>query len=80
MRPLITTLIVDGLGYCCTWAFFSIFRKTAVIAARLGVSTRTVQRGKARVDDGLDKCRGCKNCMKEHVKSVRIMGKKELGL
>lgn len=80
MRALIPTLITDGLGYCCPWAFFHIFRKTPEIAARLGVSERTVRREKARVDDGEEKCKECARCMKEQVRIVRLMGKKELGL
>lgn len=78
MRPYIETLIVEGLHYCCPWAFFKIFRKTAVIAARLGVSDRTVRRAKARVDSGERKCEGCARCMKQQVRSVRLIGKKEL--
>lgn len=33
----------QGLGYCCEWVFFSCFRSTRLIAARLGVSPRTVR-------------------------------------
>lgn len=80
MRPLIITLIVDGLHYCCPWAFFKIFRKTPEIAARLGISERTVQRAKKAVDEGEWKCEGCGNCMKQAVRTVRLMGKKELNL
>ena len=41
MRTTIKTLVTDGgLGYCCLWAFFKIFRKTPVIAARLGVAEK----------------------------------------
>lgn len=80
MRALIITLVTDGLHYCCPWAFFSIFRKTPEIAARLGVCDRTVRRAKANVDDGKWKCEGCTNCMKKQVQAVRLMGKKELGL
>lgn len=80
MRPSITTLITQGLGYCCPWAFFSIFRQTPIIAARLGVSERSVRRAKAQVDDGEVCCEECAHCMKEHIKTVRLMGKRELGL
>lgn len=82
MRSLIRTLITSptGLGYCCPWAFFSIFRKTAVIADRLGMTQRAVQMAKRRVDEGEWKCEQCGNCMKEQVRTVKLMGKKTLGL
>lgn len=80
MRSLIKTLVTEGLGYCCPWAFFKIFRKTPEIAARLGVSPRTVQRAKREVDEGEEKCKQCANCMKGAVRTVKLLGKKELGL
>lgn len=80
MRPLIETLVTKGLGYCCPWAFFSIFRRTQVIADRLGVHPSNVRRAKAKVKCGEWKCERCGNCMKEQVRTVKLMGKKELGL
>lgn len=80
MRPTIRSLVVEGLGYCCPWAFFKIFRNTPVIAARLGVADVTVRKAKAKVDDGVWKCEGCARCMKAQVAAVKVMGKKELGI
>lgn len=80
MRPLIRTLIVRGLGYCCLWAFFSIFRKTGPIADRLGVHPSNIRRYKARMREGEFKCEDCAKCMKEQVRAVKVLGKKELGL
>lgn len=78
MRSLTGTLVTEGLGYCCPWAFFSIFRKTPEIAARLGVCEMTVRRAKARVDDKIWKCEECGHCMKKQVHLIRLIGKKSL--
>lgn len=80
MRPTLRSLVTEGLGYCCPWAFFSIFRNTAVIAARLGVHEVSVRRLKAQVDGKVLKCEQCERCMKEHVRTVAIVGKRDLGL
>ena len=56
-------LITEGLGYCCAWVFFMRFRRTALIAARLGVTTRAVRYAKARFNSGEIKCNNCANCM-----------------
>ena len=80
MGAIVPTLVTKGLGYCCPWAFFKIFRKTPEIAARLGVTEQTVRNWKAKVDDGYCKCEGRGNCMKKQVHAVKLMGKKELGL
>lgn len=68
------------MGYCCPWAFFKIFRRTGEIAARLGISDRTVRRAKASVDSGEWKCEQCDRCMKGAVRTVKLLGKAELGL
>ena len=54
-------LITDGLGYCCEAYFFSHFSNTALIAARLGVTTRAVRYHKAAGKT----CLNAVNCMKE---------------
>jgi len=56
-------LITEGLGYCCAWVFFMRFKRTALIAARLGVTTRAVRYAKARFNSGEIKCNNCANCM-----------------
>lgn len=80
MRSLTITLIVDGLHYCCPWAFFSIFRDTPTIAARLGVDPSTIRRAKASFRRGEMKCEGCERCMKEQVRTIKLVGKKTIGL
>lgn len=36
------------MGYCCPYAFFRLYKRTGLIAARLGVTERTVRRWKAK--------------------------------
>lgn len=67
-RALTPTLITQGLGYCCLWAFFQFHRRTGLIATRLGIDPRTVRRWKARVREGEFTCEGKGNCMKCAVK------------
>ena len=62
MNELVRTLITKGLGYCCPWAFFHFHKKTALIADRLGVSTRAVQRVKKEVRECGD-CEKRPNCL-----------------
>lgn len=47
MRPTIHDMITQDLGYCCEFWFFSYYRQTSLIAARLGVSPRAVRYHKA---------------------------------
>lgn len=63
-RQTVKRLIVEGLGYCCPWRFFSAYRQTAVIAARLGVSDRAIRYQKADFKSGRMRCEGCSNCLK----------------
>ena len=62
-NPTIRSLIESDLGYCCVWFFFTHYRSTSLIAARLGMSRRSVQEWKARVRSGEEKCKGCPNCL-----------------
>jgi hypothetical protein len=62
-RPTVRLLVTQDLGYCCEWFFFTRFRNTALIAARLGVTERAVRYAKARVDNGQAKCEGCSKCL-----------------
>lgn len=64
-RPTVKHLVTsaEGLGYCCEWFFFTHFRQTALVAARLGVSDRAVRLAKARVDDGESTCEKSERCM-----------------
>ena len=58
-RQTVRLLITQGLGYCCPWFFFRHFRRTAQIAARLGVTPRAIRYAKAEKGS----CEGCAGCM-----------------
>lgn len=67
-------LVVDGLGYCCVWVFFEfISKRTGMIAARLGVTERTVRRWKERFRAGEFRCSHCKGCMKGRLYEIKRM-------
>lgn len=40
VRPTINNSITDGLGYCCEWLFFRLYKRPTEISARLGFSKR----------------------------------------
>lgn len=75
MRSLIRTLITEGMGYCCPWAFFQFFRRSGEIAARLGVTVRTVQLAKKKVREKEWICERCPKCMRPQVEIVRVLGR-----
>lgn len=64
-KPLVTTLIEDGLGYCCEFGFFSLYGRTALIAIRLGVTKRAVQYRRSAVVNGCSLCESKPNCLKK---------------
>ena len=66
-RITVKSLVTEDLGYCCTWFFFKHYRKTALIAARLGVTDRAVRLAKEKVDEGLDRCAECKGCLNKKI-------------
>ena len=55
-------MILQDLGYCCLWFFFTRFRKNRVVADRLGVSRQAVSvvRRDCKV---CSKCEERPNCM-----------------
>lgn len=64
-RQTIKRLVTEGLHYCCLWAFFKRnWRRTQVIADRLGCSTSAIRYAKASFKAGELKCENCKNCLK----------------
>ena len=66
LRPgSIEHLVCISLGYCCLFAFFSFFKRTGQIAARLGISDRAVRYKKEEFKCGKIKCRNRPKCMKE---------------
>ncbi len=63
-RTLFTRLVCEeGLHYCCVYAFFSRYKQTSMIAARLGVHRTTVKIHKALFREGVYKCRNSERCM-----------------
>jgi hypothetical protein len=65
----IPELVTNDLGYCCVYFFFTRYRKTALIAARLGVTDRAVRYVKARVRDGESKCTECERCLLKQMRT-----------
>lgn len=58
-RPTVLSMVTGDMRYCCLWFFFSRFRRTGLLAARLGVSPQAIRQNKAN-------CGGCKgkpSCM-----------------
>ena len=63
-RQTVEILICEGLGYCCEYAFFRVYRRTSLSADRLGVTRRAVGYHKAAFDAGELKCEGRERCLK----------------
>jgi hypothetical protein len=68
-RPTLRILVTSppaegGLGYCCPYFFFKRFRRTGLVAARLGVTDRAVQIAKSRIASGEWVCEKRETCMK----------------
>lgn len=62
-RLTIPIMIVQDMGYCCPFFFFSHYRRTALIAARLGVSDRAVRYHKEELDAGRMVCAKAPGCL-----------------
>lgn len=56
-------MVTQDLHYCCLWFFFSRFRKTGTIAARLGVSPQAVRACRSNCGG----CAGTEACMDKRV-------------
>lgn len=56
-------LVCGGLHYCCLWAFFQLYRSNDQIALRLGVSSKTAQRWRAKTKAGFHNCKGGQSCL-----------------
>ena len=76
-RITVRSLIEEDLGYCCQHFFFTHYRKTALIAARLGVTDRAVRYAKEAVDEGRETCKGCDRCLKKKI--TLEGGKRKIG-
>lgn len=64
-KGLVTSLITDGLGYCCEAWFWERFKDvtTELIAARLGVSDRAVRKHRAAFRRGELVCQEKAKCL-----------------
>lgn len=63
MPETFKSLVCQGLGYCCPFAFLSLFHSTGKIADRLGVAPRTVRVHKAAFHRGELQCEKCEKCL-----------------
>jgi len=63
-RVTVKKLVVEGLGYCCLYAFFKTYKRTGLIAARLGVSDRAIRYHKMAFKDNCLSCEKRENCLK----------------
>lgn len=54
-------MITQDLGYCCEHWFFSHYKQTALVAARLGMTTRAVRYHKASAREAQCEKKDC--CM-----------------
>lgn len=70
-KPNITRLVTEGLGYCCLFAFFSLFRRTGIISDRLGVTSAAIRYRKAQFREGKLVCKRCPNCLRSQLKRLK---------
>jgi hypothetical protein len=63
-RQTVKRLVTEGMGYCCLWAFFRLYKRTAQIALRLGVEDRTVRYHKSAFNAGCYRCEQNEKCLK----------------
>jgi len=63
-RLTVARMITEDLGYCCEYKFFSLYKDTPLVAARLGIDERTVRKHKAALAEGRLVCKNAGNCMK----------------
>ena len=75
-RPTIFSMVTQDLHYCCLWFFFSRFRKTRVVADRLGVSPQAVRACKATCGG----CKGTGNCLDKKVTLKLTLRKQREGV
>jgi hypothetical protein len=68
-RLSIRSMIVEDLGYCCPWFFFSRFRRTALIAARLGVTPQAVRACRSTCGG----CEGKPECLDKRITLTRTL-------
>lgn len=66
----IPSLVTKDLGYCCLWSFFTLYRRTGVIATRLGVSRQAVQKYRKRYREGCYRCEQRDKCLLSKARSL----------
>lgn len=66
----IAHLVTDGLGYCCEYGFFRRYKRTGLIAERLGVSERAVRYRKELFRSGEVACQHCEKCIDKKLKAL----------
>lgn len=66
------TCVTEGLDYCCEYFFWQKFinTETELIAARMGVSERTVRRRRLKAQRGELKCRKEEVCLAQPKKGM----------
>lgn len=65
-RPnTISWMIRHSLGYCCEWAFFTLYPDCELVALRLGVTSRAVRKHKAAVLAGELHCQNTPSCLRQ---------------
>lgn len=70
-RSLFERLVCEeGLGYCCPAALFRVTKRTGMIAARLGMTDRTVRLWKARFKAKEIGCEKQPNCLHRPLKDM----------
>lgn len=73
MTRVVESAIEDGLGYCCPYAFFSIFRQNKMIRERIGVERRAIATWKKKLRDGKLQCKCKEKCLKDKIPEARFV-------
>lgn len=61
--------VIEGLGYCCPFAFFEFGScQTGMIAARTDLTDRCIRYNKEKYRDKVFVCERLKECLKEKLK------------
>lgn len=70
-RQTVDKAIREGLNYCCLYAFFSLFKDTDLIAARLGFDKRSIRYHKAAFAAGHYRCYGRPGCLQGKLDAIK---------
>lgn len=59
--------LIKQMGFCCLYGFIRQTRKVTsfLISEKLGVSSRTVDYNRKKVDYGWEVCKDCRGCLKK---------------